>query len=44
VSFSVLLFDCDSVDVVVSAERYDFQVRGNVMDNASADTIYIEVV
>lgn len=43
-SFSVLLFDCDSVDVVVSAERYDFQVRRDVVDYASSNAIDIEVI
>ena len=44
VFFCVLFFDCDSVDVVVGAERYDFLVGGNVVDYASADSVNIEVV
>ena len=43
-SFSVLLFDRYSVDIVVGAERYDFQVRRDIVDNASSDTVDIKVV
>ncbi len=44
VSFRVFFLDCDSVDVVVGAERYDFHVRRNVVDDAAADAVNIEVV
>ena len=40
----VLLFDCYSVDVVVGAERYDFQVRRDVVDDASSDAVNVKVV
>jgi len=44
VSFSVGFFDGDAVDVVVGAERDDFEVWCDVVDYASADTVDVEVV
>ena len=32
------------MDVVVGAERYDFQFRGNVVHYASSDAVYVEGV
>lgn len=43
-SFSIRLLDGDSVDVVVGAERNDFEVWCNVVDDASADAVDVEVV
>ena len=42
--FCVLFFDCHSVDIVVGAERYDFQVRRDVVDDASSDAVDVKVV
>ena len=42
--FSVCFFDGDAVDVVVGAERNDFEVGGDVVDDASADAVYVKVV
>ena len=43
-SFSVLFFDCYSVDIVVCAERYDFQVWRDVVDYASSYAVNVKVV
>ena len=43
-SFSVRFLDGYAVHVVVGAERNDFLVRRNVVDDASADTVNVEVV
>ena len=43
-SFSVGFFDCDAVDVVVGAERNDFQIWCDVVYDASADAVDVEVV
>ena len=43
-SFRILFFDGYSVDVVVGAERYDFLVRRNVVNDASPDAVNVEVV
>ena len=44
VSFSICFFDGDPVDVVVGAEWNNFQVWCNVVDDASADAVNVEVV
>ena len=44
VSFSVSFFDCYAVDVVVGAERNDFQVWRNVVYDASSYAVNVEVV
>ena len=43
-SFCVFFFDGDAADVVVGAEGYDFFVGGDVVDDASADAVNIEIV
>ena len=43
-SFSVCFFDGDAVDVVVGAERNDFEVGCDVVDDASADAVDVKVV
>jgi len=43
-SFSVLFFDCNSVDIVVRAERNDFLVRGNVVHYATTNAVNIKVI
>lgn len=43
-SLSVGFFDGYPVDVVVSAERNNLQVRCNIMHNASPNPIHVEVV
>jgi len=40
----ILLFDCYSVNIVVGAKRYDFQVGRDIVNDASSDTVYIKVV
>jgi len=42
--FSVLFFDCDSMDIVVCAERYDFLVWGNVVHYAAANTVDVKII
>ena len=42
--FGVLLLDGDAVNVVVGAERDDFEVRRNVVYYAAADAVNVEVV
>jgi len=42
--FSVLLLDCNSMDVVIGAERYDFFVGRNVVNYATANSVDVEVV
>ena len=42
--FSVLFFDCNPVDIVVCAERYDLQVRRNVVHYASSNSVNVKVV
>ena len=43
-SFSIRFFDCNSVDVVIGAEWYDFQIWCNIVYDASADAVDVEVV
>ena len=43
-SFSVGFFDGDAVDVVVGAERDDFEVGRDVVNDASADAVDVKVV
>lgn len=40
----VFFFDCNSVDIVVCAEGNNFEVRSNVMNNATTNAVNIEVV
>lgn len=42
--FSVFFFDCNPMDIVVCAERYDFLVGGNVMYYATANTVDVKVI
>ena len=44
VSFSISFLDGDTVNVVISAEWYDFEVGSDIVDNASADTVNVKVV
>ena len=43
-SFSIRFFDCNAVDVVVGAERNDFQIWRDVVYDASTDAVDVEVV
>ena len=43
-SFSISFLDGDTVNVVISAEWYDFEVGSDIVDNASADTVNVKVV
>jgi hypothetical protein len=40
----VFFFGLDSVDVIVGAEWDDFEVRGDVVYNASLDSVYVKGV
>ena len=43
-SFSVCFLNGYSMDIVVGAERYDFEVRCYVVDDASSDSVDVKVV
>ena len=42
--FSILLFDRNSVYIVVGAERNNFEVRRDVVYYAAADSVNVEIV
>ena len=42
-SYIILLYG-NSVHIVVGAERNDLLVRGNVVDNASANSVDVKVI
>jgi len=43
-TFSVLFFDCDPMDIVVCAEGYNLLVGSNVVYYAAADTVDVKVI
>jgi hypothetical protein len=43
-SFSILFFDCNSMDIVVCAEWYDFLVWRDVVNDASSYAVNVKVV
>ena len=43
-SLSILFFDGYPVNIVVSAERYDFQIWRDIVDYAPSYTVNVKVV
>ena len=44
VSFSIRFFDGDVVDIIVGAERNNFQIGCDVVYNASSDAVNVKVI